>query len=147
MERVNASVHIINQYELTVCAVFAKAYTSMALVCTKDAGSQSYKSSSGALNIHPDGMGMASLFIALDTQAFRPTSLSNAIPSSAIMMLVWKWWKVSRTDSTRKTDRHTGTMFPWIMPREWRYSTALATCCTWVGRCGYSQATTMTESN
>ena len=78
-----------NTYIRTVYTQLAKAYTSILGVIKKIGELTWGISSSGALNIQPDGMGHASPYLSLDKRAFSPISLMHGRPSSVIMILDW----------------------------------------------------------
>ena len=78
-----------NTHIPTVYTQLTKAYTSI-LGVVKKIGELTWGiSSSGALNIQPDGTGHASPYLSLDKRAFNPISLMHGRPSSVIMILDW----------------------------------------------------------
>jgi len=91
--------------------VLAKAYTSICLVGEKIERSNCGESSSGALNIQPDGRGHGPLYLILDNRAFIPTSVMHGLPSSVIITFE-------------------GKMLPCTFPMAWIYPMAFAICFT-----------------
>jgi len=87
--------------------VLAKAYTSISFVGERVEELNCGESSSGALNIQPDGIGHGSLYLILDNRAFNPTSVMHGLPSSVIKTLDWGGDRrsVRKRDLVERTNR------------------------------------------